>query len=107
MKLEGAVEAAFDEGLGELAAGVEFDGDGLAALAAGGFEDGEVKVGAGGVAGVAGGGDPIAGFYEVADFDAGASFLEVDVVAEGSVGMADENVVGVPLVFLIRSAAVG
>lgn len=105
--LKGAVKAAFNEGLGELAGGVEFDGDGLAALAAGGFEDGEVKMGAGGVAGVAGGGDPIAGFDEVADFDPGAGFLEVDVVAQGAVGVANEDVVGVPFVFFVGAAAAG
>lgn len=90
-----------------MAVGVEFHRDGLAALAAGGFEDGEVEVRAGGVTGIARGANPIAGLDDVADFDAGAPFLEVDVVAEGAVVVADQNIVGVPLEFFVGSAAIG
>ncbi len=99
--LERAVAAAFEEDVGHERGGAELHRDGFALLAGLGFEHGEMEVGAGGVAGVAGESDELSGLNFVAEFDLHAVFLEMDVMTEGAIRMLNENIVSVPLELFI------
>src|SRR5688500_4517397 len=102
--LKGAVGVAFFERAGDQTVAVKTDGKGFARFAAGRFEHREMEMRPGGVAGIAGASNEIPSFDMFANLDAVAGFLEVDIVAKRAVVMADEDVIGIPLIFLAGAA---
>src|SRR4051794_19032741 len=76
-------------------------------LAVFGLKDREMQMGSGGVSRVSGLANEVPRFDALTDFQFGAAFEQVNVLTERAVGVLDEDVVGVPIIFAVVAADVG